>query len=253
MFDNVAELYDKIRPAYPEELFDALIQTTGLNASSKLLEIAPGTGQATVSLARRGLDITAVELGHRMSEIARKNLREFDAVRVMTGAFEDVELADESFDAVYVATAFHWIEPAARFSKPSQVLKTKGYFAIISAAQISDGDDRFFEATQPLYQKFMPSAPGSPPFSLQRLAEIAPAELDESLFQLVRFDTFPRTITYEAEDYCAQLSTESDKLALRRDERTAFLDEMRGLINDRFGGVVTRCHANSLTIARKRT
>jgi ubiquinone/menaquinone biosynthesis C-methylase UbiE len=251
VFDDVAELYDRLRPTYPEKLFDTLVQTTGINASSRLLEIAPGTGQATLSLARRSLHITAVELGQKMAAIATKNLREFDRVRVIHAAFEDVDLPDEYFHVVYVATALHWIRPDTQFSKPHRVLTPGGYFAIIAAGHVSHGDDRFFEATQPLYDKFLPPAPGSPPASLKGLEEVAPAELDEQLFQLVLHQCFPRTITYNGEDYCALLSTESDKLALHPNERAAFLKGMATVIDGRFGGVVTRRYANSLTIARK--
>jgi 16S rRNA A1518/A1519 N6-dimethyltransferase RsmA/KsgA/DIM1 with predicted DNA glycosylase/AP lyase activity len=87
VFDEIADLYDRVRPNYPEELFDALVQTTTIDANSKLLEIAPGTGQATLSLAKRRFNITAIELGSRMSAIARIHLRDYGAVQVITGAF----------------------------------------------------------------------------------------------------------------------------------------------------------------------
>jgi hypothetical protein len=62
-FDQVAELYNQARPAYPDALFSTLIQVTGLSPTAKVLEIGPGTGQATKALASYGYDITGVELG----------------------------------------------------------------------------------------------------------------------------------------------------------------------------------------------
>jgi hypothetical protein len=97
----------------------------------------------------------------------------------------------------------------------------------------------------------MPQPPGTPPFALKRLEDIVPAELDEGLFQLVRFSCFPRTISYTAEEYCSLLNTESDKLALPPDDRTAFLNEMAELIRRRFSGIVTERYANALTIAKR--
>jgi ubiquinone/menaquinone biosynthesis C-methylase UbiE len=150
VFDEIADLYDRARPNYPEELFDALVETTTIDANSRLLEIAPGTGQATLSLAKRRFNITAIELSSRMSAIARKHLRDYGAVQVITGAFEDADLPDNSFDLVYVATAFHWISPDAQFQKPHRILKSNGHLAVILGSHISGGDNRFFEATQPL-------------------------------------------------------------------------------------------------------
>jgi ubiquinone/menaquinone biosynthesis C-methylase UbiE len=252
VFDEVADLYARHRPDYPDELFHELIATTGIDQNSKLLEIAPGTGQATLNLAKRGFDILAVELGERMAELARRRLRDYPAVRVSTAAFEDVDLSTESFDLVYIATALHWIKPESQFSRPHQALKPHGYLAIITSTHISDGDDRFFEATQPLYNKYMPPSPDDLPFRLKELDEISPNPLDDQLFELFRFRCFPRTMTYSAEEYCGLLNTESDKLALPRDVRADFLREMAELVRTDFAGVATRRYANALTIGKKR-
>lgn len=72
----------------------------------------------------------------------------------MTGAFEDVIFPSESFDLVYAATAFHWITPNVRFSKPYNLLKVNGHLAIIHTNHISDEvGDEFFFASQPIYKK----------------------------------------------------------------------------------------------------
>ncbi len=250
-FDQVAELYDKIRPDYPEELFDELINKTGIDKNSRLLEIAPGTGQATLPLAKRGYNITAVELVFSLQKSARQKLRDYPNVEVITGAFEDVELPAESFDLVYVATAFHWIKPEVRFTKPYRLLKTDGYLAIINGNQVSDeAGDRFFHTAQPLYNKYWSSDPDNP-FRLRHLSEVKPTDLDSNLFKLVHFNCFPHAISYTAEEYRQLINTDSEKLALLPDKRTKFLDEMKQLIDRDFNGSVSRYYANSLTIAKK--
>ena len=61
-FDEVAELYDKARPGYPQRLVDDLVASTGLDKGRRVLEIGSGTGQLTVSLAERGVSLVAVAL-----------------------------------------------------------------------------------------------------------------------------------------------------------------------------------------------
>jgi hypothetical protein len=39
LFDEVPELYDRVRPAYPDELFADLATIAGIGASSSVLEI----------------------------------------------------------------------------------------------------------------------------------------------------------------------------------------------------------------------
>lgn len=61
-FDEDPELYNSIRPCYPGALFDTLINMAQLKESSKLLEIGPGTGQATECLAKHNFSIKGIEL-----------------------------------------------------------------------------------------------------------------------------------------------------------------------------------------------
>jgi ubiquinone/menaquinone biosynthesis C-methylase UbiE len=53
-FDRTALLYDKVRPGYPEELFEDVVSLSGVPAGGRVLEVGCGTGQATLPLARRG-------------------------------------------------------------------------------------------------------------------------------------------------------------------------------------------------------
>ncbi len=118
--------------------FDTLVQTTKLPSQAHLLEIGPGTGQATQPLAKRGYKITAIELGSELASVARETLKNYADVQVLTGAFEEIELPEQSFDLVYSATAFHWIKPEIQFTKPYKLLKSNGHLAIIHTNHVSD-------------------------------------------------------------------------------------------------------------------
>ena|ERR1700722_12376664 len=251
LFDQVADLYDKARPTYPDALFDELIKKAKLSENSKLLEIAPGTGQATLPLAKKGYEIVGIELGQKLAEIAKENLRDYPNVQIITGAFEDVDLLAGSFDLIYVATAFHWIKPEAQYSKPHKLLKDGGYLAIIKGDQISnDAGDAFFHDTQPIYEKYWPNEKGR--YHLRKLEEVKPTSFDSNLFELVDFKCFPQTIPSTAEAYCELLNTDSEKLALSPEQRASFLNEIKQLINDRFNGIAERRYANSLLLLKRK-
>ncbi|HEY1737699.1 MAG TPA: rRNA adenine N-6-methyltransferase family protein, partial [Acidimicrobiia bacterium] len=70
-FDAIASQYDAARPEYPPELYDTLVERTGITKDSRLLEVGPGPGIATRAMARRGYRITALELGENMAAVAR--------------------------------------------------------------------------------------------------------------------------------------------------------------------------------------
>jgi len=62
-FNVDPERYHRYRPSYPREIIQRIIDATGLARGADLLEIGPGTGQATIAFAERGFRVTAVELG----------------------------------------------------------------------------------------------------------------------------------------------------------------------------------------------
>jgi 2-polyprenyl-3-methyl-5-hydroxy-6-metoxy-1,4-benzoquinol methylase len=118
VFNEVPELYDRVRPAYPDELFADLVATTGMDRRSPVLEVGCGTGQATRSLAALGYPVTAIEPGAGMAALARQRLAAFRNVEVETSAFEEWDDGGRRFDvlvAVGVALGrpVHWLAPSA--------------------------------------------------------------------------------------------------------------------------------------------
>jgi SAM-dependent methyltransferase len=52
-FNDVAALYDEVRPSYSTETIDAIVSLTGLSPGARILEIGCGTGQITLPPAAR--------------------------------------------------------------------------------------------------------------------------------------------------------------------------------------------------------
>src|SRR5580692_9398760 len=99
-FNEAPEIYDKVRPSYPTDLFDALFQL--LPSQPEMVEVGPGTGQATKDLLARGASVLAIEIGPATAAKLRSNLPS-DRLRVSVGDFEVIEIQD-SADAVFSAT-----------------------------------------------------------------------------------------------------------------------------------------------------
>ena len=59
-FNTVADAYEKIRPGYPDELYQALFAYAPLDDSRRALEIGIGGGQATLPVLKTGCALTAV-------------------------------------------------------------------------------------------------------------------------------------------------------------------------------------------------
>src|SRR5205085_11194445 len=151
-FDEDPDAYDRSRPVAPDDVFDDAVHLAGLPRGSTVVEIGPGTGQATRPLAERGLRIVAIEIGSGMADRARSNLAGFGNVSVINAAFEDWDPAGRSFDAVFCCNAFHWIDPAVRFVKPAAILRPGGCLCIIATPWVVPHDaDPFWWEVQDDY------------------------------------------------------------------------------------------------------
>ena len=130
-FDRIAAEYDRVRPSYPDELVDRACSIAGLSAGSHVVEVGCGTGKLTVALAKRGLRVDAVDPGENLLEVARERVAGA-AVRFHAGRFEDVELPAGVFEAVFSATAFHWVDPDVSWAKAARLLRPGGVLALLT-------------------------------------------------------------------------------------------------------------------------
>jgi SAM-dependent methyltransferase len=102
-FGAVAELYDRHRPSYPEELIAAL---AALRPAS-VLDVGCGTGKASRQLTASGLDVLGVEIDAGMAAVARRS-----GVEVEVASFELWDERGRTFDLIVSGQAWHWVDPA---------------------------------------------------------------------------------------------------------------------------------------------
>jgi ubiquinone/menaquinone biosynthesis C-methylase UbiE len=131
VFDEIAAEYDRHRPAYPDHLIDQACQVAGIGSGDPVLEVGCGSGQLTRALLARGLHVTAVEPGKNLIALARRNLDGAGAVEFVNAQFEDAVLPREQFQAVFSASAFHWINPEVSWQKAADVLVPGGTLALV--------------------------------------------------------------------------------------------------------------------------
>jgi SAM-dependent methyltransferase len=146
LFDRIAEDYDRVRSAYPVELVAEACQIGALRPGSRVVEVGCGTGKLTRLLVERGLRVDAVDPGPAMIAVARRHVGD-EAVRFHVGRFEDVELPEHAFEAVFSATAFHWVDPREGWAKAARLLRPGGVLALLThVGDRSDYDEDFHAA-----------------------------------------------------------------------------------------------------------
>jgi SAM-dependent methyltransferase len=231
VFDEVAELYDRVRPRYPDELFADLVAITGMNERSSVLEVGCGTGQATQSLAALGCSVTAVEPGTGMAALARQRLANFSNVEIETSPFETWNDRDRRFDVVVAASAWHWVDPTVGWRRAYDVLHRGGWLALLGNVVVRRADEpEVYAETADLHERFSPGNPdwGHPPLEDEVRATDAgwgpPNDDPGGLFGPTIVRWYPTVQWFDGEGFADLLRSTSPYRRLDHDAREPLLD-----------------------------
>jgi SAM-dependent methyltransferase len=251
-FDQVAQRYDRVRPGYPDVVFDELFGR--LPVRPAVVEVGPGTGQATRSLLARGARVTAVELGAAMADQLTANLAGPD-LEVLVSSFEDAALADRSFDAVVAATAYHWVPTGAQITRPARLLRPGGWLAVIDTIQVDSlADHGFWDRIQDVFERHGEGRRAEDP-PLADFDHATPALLPAlavaAEFTDVEVLRFPHDQTYTAAQYAELHRTYSGWLAMPPAAGEALVADICAVIDAEYGGQVVRPLAITLLLGRR--
>ena len=230
-FDSDAANYDLTRPRYCPELFETIIRSAGLTAESKILEIGPGTGQATEPFLDLGCQVAAAELGENLAEYLRLKYADRKNLTVWQGDFLRFP-ENEKYDMIYSATAFHWIPREEGFAKVKVLLKPGGTLALFwNHPVIGGGNDSPDNRTvQPVYRRFGQGSDAKPfdgsscPAYVQALRDAGFSDVSSQLF------TFWRILT--GEQYVRQMRSYSGHGKMPEETRLRFENEMETAIRE---------------------
>lgn len=252
-FDAAAAAYDEYRQGYPEELFDAL--SARAPPPLQVLEIASGTGHATLPLARRGYEIRCIELGLRLAAVAREKLAAFPKVQIEVGRFEEAQVAPASADLVVCASAFHWLEHARALPKIASALRPGGLLALLWTSQPHEARDPFAAAVRPIYLRHAPE------LLEERARESAPARMSRAIpgillgapdFTDCTQQEFRFKRDLSTQSFLGLLGTYSNYLTLPEPVRAALFAELGVVLERDFGGKLEREFRSVLQLARRR-
>jgi SAM-dependent methyltransferase len=251
-FDDDADAYDRTRPVCPAAVFDDIVELAGLGPTSHVLEIGPGTGQATRPLAERKIAVTAVELGPGLADRAAANVAAFEKVKVLNTSFEAFEPAGARFDAVFACNSFHWIDPDVRYVKAADLLRPDGHLVVLSTPWVVPDDaDRFWWDVQDDWEaatagRYDPANQHPDRFNLPLTGLAESGLFADAVIRRTRFD-----LEFETEGYVTNLRTQSGYKELARPVQRALTDRIRQRIDERGGRI--RAHLLAiLTVAQLR-
>lgn len=127
-FGAGAAAYERGRPSYSDDVVAWLVERLGIAPGRTVVDLAAGTGKLTRLLAATGASVTAIEPVDAMRD---QLLAACPGVDAVGGTAEAIPLPDRTVDALTVAQAFHWFDPAVALAEIARVLRIGGALGIV--------------------------------------------------------------------------------------------------------------------------
>ncbi|HEV2533473.1 class I SAM-dependent methyltransferase [Phenylobacterium sp.] len=225
-FDTVAEIYDAVRPGYPEPLFDDIAAMVGLGPGDPVLEVGCGSGQATESLYARRYAITALDPGPALIAAARRRFADAHDVAFVISRFEDWVAPAQGYRLVAAAQSWHWTPQARAFAGAALALRPDGWLAVFGSCPVRY-PPWFLAAAKPLYMRHAPELWG-PPSESWYLPQgpVSGLFAGSGWFAPATHRAYPWIWPHTAESYRAFLRSRSDFNGIAEPRREALIDAL---------------------------
>eukprot|EP00730_Choanoeca_flexa_P016029 TRINITY_DN7492_c0_g1_i1.p1 TRINITY_DN7492_c0_g1~~TRINITY_DN7492_c0_g1_i1.p1 ORF type:complete len:317 (+),score=60.00 TRINITY_DN7492_c0_g1_i1:918-1868(+) len=163
VFGSYADEYARLRPFYPDQLFQHIVTTckkvnSNLNLDplsnnpAQALDLGTGTGRAALELHNVGFIVTAAEPDVGMLQQARRNLADCRFANFMNAAAEDTGFAKHRFDLVTCFQAWHWVDNTRGLAEVQRILKPDGCFVVAwNDRDLNDENVQMFETLMEKY------------------------------------------------------------------------------------------------------
>lgn len=244
VFDSIPEEFDRWRPRYCPEAFADIIRYADLRPGRRVLEIGPGTGQATEPLLRTGCDYTGIELGEHLYQFVKQKF-DYPNGRFINGDYCTYDFGDEKFDLVFSAATIQWIPEQIAFQRACELLNPGG--ALIMIANIGDDGARnppgLIAEKEAVYQAFFtPEMPYTCKINKRNVVHYGFGEIEVSDYL---YDT-----DMTADEFVRFTMTHADHITLREPNRSLFIEGLRNAINH-YGGIWKRRDRVNVVKTRK--
>lgn len=233
IFNNIIADYALGRPGYPTDLFQDIIKYSSLDADAKILEIGSGPGQATEYFVKNGFSTTGLEIGDRQVQYLSGKFAGYGNFNAICSSFEEYEYAENTYDLIFSATAFHWIDPKIGYPKAYELLKNGGALAVFW--HMSSVIRQCTEMLDEIYRIFRKYAPELDTYISREEAEdlhsLRISQIESShLFSNLEHKRYKWVDAYTAERYINLMNSFSDMYDIDEEKRDRLLSNIYSYI-----------------------
>lgn len=222
VFDTIPEQFDKYRPRYSAELFAELIEYANIGPDKTVLELGPGTGQATDPILSTGCEYHAIELGENFTEMMKRKYGRFPNFNIVNDDFITHDFGEQKFDMIYSAATIQWIPEEIAFSKTFDLLKPGGTLAMmLTKGDYKTPNEELYNKIQAVYSEYF-----KPEIEYKHGAFKYTNAPDYGYTDFEKREYYGRR-EFTADEYVAFSGTHSDHIVIPEPYRSKFYNGLR--------------------------
>ncbi|GAB2318630.1 hypothetical protein IRB23SM22_08880 [Alkalibacterium sp. s-m-22] len=226
IFDTIPEKFDRWRPRYCDEVFEYIINHTHLDSQKYVLEIGPGTGQATEPILKTFCNYLAIELGENLAEYTKEKFKEYNNFQIVNADFETYDFGKQRFDLVFSAATIQWIPEQIAFSRSFNLLNNGGVVAMMMMhGDYKTPNEALYNEIQKVYtEHFHPVTPYTQKLNYSNV-------VNYGFFDFKRMEFYSKR-EFTSDDYVEYLGTHCDHIVLNEPYRSKFYEGIRTAIKN---------------------
>ena len=217
-FDTIPEEFDRWRGRYHPDLFREMIEYAGVGPHKTVLELGPGTGQATDPVLDTGCDYHAIELGGHLAAKMREKYGARENFHLVQDDFITHDFGGQQFDLIYSAATIQWIPEQIAFSKTYALLKPGGVLAMMKTnGDYRTPNEELYQRIQSVYaENYRPIYTYAPGFVYEHAPEHGYVDFQRREYYSQRVMT--------ADEYVAYSGTHCDHIVIPEPYKTRLFE-----------------------------
>ncbi|MGR3301606.1 MAG: class I SAM-dependent methyltransferase [Candidatus Scalindua sp.] len=153
--------YSKFRKGYPQNFYQLLRTFDIGKKNQKILDLASGTGEIAVNLAKSGAQVVGIDISEDQVVAARVNAKTLDlAVEFKAISAEEIDFNENSFEVIVSSCSWNYFVKKIVLPKLKKILRPKGKLLISYLVWLPDEDDIARE-TEKLVLSYNPNWKGA--------------------------------------------------------------------------------------------
>jgi SAM-dependent methyltransferase len=211
-FDSHSQIYDSVRPGYPQEIYEIISNYKKLDTNSNILEIGAGNGIASQEIYKKWKSkMVLIEPGENLCELLYDRFKNDKNIAVENTTFEKYQ-TEYKFDAIFSATAFHWLDLSMKYKKSYDLLNDDGLL-ILFWNNYGIENNEMENEIQKIYTKYgkgIKDGKSSYEKQIEKI-ESRKIEIEEiNLFNIIEHKIIKNIKEYTMENYIKLLKTFTD-------------------------------------------